>query len=54
MKCTLAQQYIVQYVYGELADQGCHSLEQHVADCESCRNELGVYEALHRAMAWSK
>ncbi len=51
MKCNLAQQHIVQYVYGELADEGCHNLEQHVAGCERCRNELQAYEALRHAMA---
>jgi hypothetical protein len=50
MKCDLAQQHIVQYIYGELADEGCHDLEQHVAGCERCRNELQAYEALRHAM----
>lgn len=50
MKCNLAQQHIVQYVYGELADEGCHNLEQHVVACERCRNELQAYEALRHAM----
>jgi hypothetical protein len=50
MKCSLAQQYIVQYIYGELPDESCHNLEQHVASCERCRNELHAYEALRRAM----
>ncbi len=50
MKCNLAQQHIVQYIYGELPDEGCHNLEQHVAACERCRNELQAYEALRRAM----
>lgn len=50
MKCNLAQQHIVQYIYGELPDAGCHDLEQHVAGCERCRNELQAYEALRRAM----
>lgn len=51
MKCEVAQRSIVQYVYGELPDEGCHNLEQHVAGCEACRNELQVYEALRHAMA---
>ncbi|MEO6828706.1 MAG: zf-HC2 domain-containing protein, partial [Acidobacteriaceae bacterium] len=50
MKCNLAQQHIVQYVYGELSDEGCHDLEQHVVGCERCRNELQAHEALRRAM----
>lgn len=50
MKCETAQRSIVQYVYGELPDEGCHQLEQHVAGCEACRNELQVYEALRQAL----
>lgn len=51
MKCNSAQQHIVQYIYGELPDEGCHNLEQHVAGCERCRNELRAYEALRHAMS---
>ncbi|HET9086631.1 MAG TPA: zf-HC2 domain-containing protein [Acidobacteriaceae bacterium] len=51
MKCDVAQRSIVQYVYGELPDEGCHDLELHVAGCEPCRNELQVYEALRQALA---
>lgn len=51
MKCGTAQQRIVQYIYGELPDEGCHELEQHCAGCEACRNELQAYEALRRAMS---
>jgi hypothetical protein len=51
MKCDLAQKSIVQYIYGELADKGCHDLERHVAGCESCRHELQAYEALRHAMS---
>lgn len=51
MKCESAQQLIVLYIYGELADDGCRQLEQHAAECERCRNELNAYEALRRAMS---
>ncbi|MGC1784560.1 MAG: zf-HC2 domain-containing protein [Acidobacteriaceae bacterium] len=51
MKCDTAQQSIVQYIYGELSDEGSHQLEQHVAECERCRNELQAYEALRHAMS---
>lgn len=51
MKCESAQHSIVQYIYGELPDEGCHELEQHVAGCERCRNELHAYQALRSAMA---
>lgn len=53
MKCELAQQCIVQYIYGELPDESCHDLEQHMSGCERCRNELQVYEALRHAMSLS-
>lgn len=51
MKCETAQQCIVQYIYGELPDENCHSLEQHLSGCERCRNEMKVYEALRHAMS---
>jgi len=51
MKCSTAQQRIVQYIYEELSDDGCQELEQHVSICERCRNELQAYEALRRAMS---
>ena len=50
MKCNLAQQFIVQSIYGELPDEGRHNLDLHVAECERCRNELEAYRALRRAM----
>jgi len=50
MKCEVAQESIVQYIYGELSDEGCHQLEQHVAGCDTCRNEMQVYQALRQAM----
>ncbi len=51
MNCEKAQQSIVQYVYGELSDEGCHSLEQHLTGCEHCRGELQSYEALRQEMS---
>ena len=51
MKCEHAQQWIVQYIYGELSDENCHSLEQHLSGCEQCRNELQAYEAVRHAMS---
>lgn len=50
MKCNLAQQLIVQSIYGELPDEGRRDLDLHVAECERCRNELEAYRALRRAM----
>ncbi len=51
MNCEKAQQSIVQYIYGELSDESCHSLEQHLTGCEYCRSELQSYEALRQEMS---
>ncbi len=51
MKCDHAQPLIVQYVYGELSDEHCHSLEQHVAGCEFCRGEMHAYQALRQSLS---
>jgi putative zinc finger protein/HEAT repeat protein len=40
MNCDWAQQNISLYLYGELADDARHELEQHVARCQSCATEL--------------
>lgn len=51
MNCEKAQQSIVQYIYGELPDESCHNLEQHLTGCEHCRSELQSYEALRQEMS---
>ena len=51
MKCELAQEYIVLYVYGELPDETSHELEQHLASCEQCQHEFQVTQALQQAMS---
>ncbi len=51
MKCELAQENIVLYVYGELPDETSHELEQHLLDCERCQHEFQVTQALQQAMA---
>ena len=50
-KCEAAQQDIALAVYGELADDAAHRLDQHLSDCEHCRQELRAVEGLHEAMA---
>jgi Putative zinc-finger/HEAT repeats len=40
MNCEWVQQNITLYLYGELADDARHELEQHVARCQSCAAEL--------------
>jgi len=40
MKCEWVRENIVLHVYGELADDARHELEQHVARCADCALEL--------------
>jgi hypothetical protein len=51
MNCDLAQEDIVLAVYGELPDDRAHRLEQHLARCERCRQEMEAVSALHTAMS---
>src|SRR6202051_3039720 len=57
MKCEWVQENIVLEVYGELADDARHELEQHVGRCVDCAAELKVEQGLspllgqHRAAA---
>lgn len=51
MSCDRAQEDIVQAVYGELPDDRIHLLEQHLAHCESCRQEWESVSALHKALS---
>jgi hypothetical protein len=47
MKCEWAQQNIVLHVYGELADDARHELDQHVARCAACAAELKAEQEFH-------
>src|SRR5271166_3214895 len=40
MNCEWVQQNITLYLYGELADDARHELEQHVTRCQTCAAEL--------------
>lgn len=51
MNCDLAQECIVLAVYGELPDDRAHQLEQHLAACERCRQEIEAVSGLQKAMA---
>jgi anti-sigma factor RsiW len=51
MNCDLAQEDIVLAVYGELPDDRAHQLEQHLAVCERCRQEMEAVAALTKAMS---
>ena len=51
MNCDVAQETIVLAVYGELPDDRAHQLEQHLAECERCRQEMEAAEGLQKAMS---
>jgi hypothetical protein len=44
MKCEFASENIVLMKYGELPDELAGPLEQHLAECESCRGELEMMQ----------
>jgi hypothetical protein len=47
MKCEWVRENIVLQVYGELADDARHELEQHVARCADCAAELKAEQKFH-------
>jgi Putative zinc-finger len=47
MKCEWVQENITLHVYGELADDARHELEQHVARCADCAAELKAAQEFH-------
>jgi hypothetical protein len=51
MNCELAQECIVLAVYGELADDQAHQMQQHLAVCEHCRQEMDAVDGLRKAMS---
>lgn len=51
LSCDAAHEQITLLLYGELSDEACHRLEQHLAGCAECRDELEVTRALSSAMA---
>lgn len=51
MNCDLAQENIVLAVYGELPDDRAHQLEQHLAQCERCRQEMEAVSGLQKALS---
>jgi len=50
MKCEWVRQNIVLHVYGELADDARHELEQHVARCADCAAELKSEQEFHELL----
>src|SRR6202158_5118420 len=51
MKCEWVKENIVLEVYGELADDARHELEQHVARCADCAAELKAEQDFHALLA---
>ena len=51
MKCEWVRENMVLHVYGELADDARHELEQHVARCADCALELKAEQNFHALLA---
>ena len=51
MKCEWVRENIVLHVYGELADDARHELEQHVARCADCAAELKAEQDFHTLLS---
>ncbi len=51
MKCEWVQENITLQVYGELADDARHELEQHVARCADCAAELKAEQEFHALLS---
>src|SRR5580658_564131 len=51
MKCEWVRENIVLQVYGELADDARHELEQHVARCSDCAAELKAEQDFHALLS---
>jgi len=51
MKCEWVRENIVFHVYGELADDVRHELEQHVARCADCALELKAEQNFHALLS---
>lgn len=51
MKCEWVRQNITLFVYGELADDARHELEQHVSRCFDCAAELKAEREFHALLS---
>jgi hypothetical protein len=51
MNCDWVRQNITLYLYGELADDARHELEQHVARCQACAAELAEQREFQTQMS---
>ncbi|HVP55982.1 MAG TPA: HEAT repeat domain-containing protein [Candidatus Eisenbacteria bacterium] len=50
MNCEWVRENITLYLYGELADDARHELEQHTTRCQSCAAELSEQRAFQEQM----
>jgi anti-sigma factor RsiW len=53
MKCEWVQQNILFYVYNELEDDARYEVEQHLARCPDCANELKATRKFHATLSQS-
>lgn len=51
MKCEWVRENIVLHVYGELADDARHELEQHITRCADCALELRAEQSFHELLS---
>jgi len=51
MKCEWVQQNILFYVYNELEDDARYEVEQHLARCPECANELKATRKFHATLS---
>ncbi|MGD1023019.1 MAG: HEAT repeat domain-containing protein [Candidatus Sulfotelmatobacter sp.] len=51
MKCEWVRENITLHVYGELADDARHELEQHVARCADCAAKLKAEQEFHALLS---
>jgi hypothetical protein len=51
MKCEWVRENITLHVYGELADDARHELEQHAARCADCAAELKAEQEFHALLS---
>ena len=51
MKCEWVRENITLHVYGELADDARHELEQHVSRCADCAAELKAEREFHALLS---
>jgi hypothetical protein len=51
MKCEWVRENITLHVYGELADDARHELEQHVERCADCAAELKAEQEFHAVLS---